>query len=479
MSSNSTTSSILDQLRSKTLSVSDWTSLSPSISDRDIPTVVHTLLELITQEETYYTDYLRSFILLDSDEDRITDLQELVFSLVDTTVLEKEWFSTIWSGFLEQTNSADLVENFFIFLDQLYAKQPFQYNSKFIQSLLSIPSSLTRFNLMMFLAEHQLHLFENTEILQLFFSVPESFKLKFIPILLSLPPTNCLFISKEIMFSDIRTTEPYVVLAVLFHMRENLHDLFDSYETFLNFVESLQNQKILELLFAEYTKPDSTLEPWIQKLLLEYELSKFIIESSGEYIADWQEDFRKEFLQLILSSYNSLQTALASILSPVWYDEKIILKLLESDNKTVRETLFESVILIYQLLGKELQEKFFNLCKEEPKNQNLYGLLLAYNFQIPAFFKGVKQLVQDLSNQAYQQQLAGVLVGLGMRWNDIDKDFQTTLKNSIKYMSGSQQQELRKGMEIIYGSLDLEAINIVTNLQGYENQISPDNISLD
>ena len=71
-----------------------------------------------------------------------------------------------------------------------------------------------------------------------------------------------------------------------------------------------------------------------------------------------------------------------------------------------------------------------------------------------------------------------MLTGLGMRWNDIDKEFQTALKNNIKNMSGSQQQDLRKGMEIIYGSLDLEAINIVTNLQNYENQIFPDDISL-
>lgn len=484
MSSDDSISSLLDQIKNQTLTTSEWTNKISTLSSEDVSTVVQLIIKLIRQDTTYYNNILIALIHFDPNEDRITELLEFIFSSVDTKVLEEDWFSFLCTDFLHWTDSADLIENFFFFLNQLYQKQPFQYNSKFIQSLHLLPSPITQFNLMIFIAEHRLHLIENNEILQLFFSVPESLKLNFIPILFTFSEKDFIIISKEILFSKKLTKEPYVILRILFQLKYYLGQIFNTYEDFKQFIMDLQDQKILELLFAEYTKSESITEPWIQKLLLEIlkknnTLSTFIIESSGEYIADWQEQFRKEFLQLILSTNNNLKAKLASILSPIWFDEDIILKLLEIDNERVRETLFESVILIYQLLSPELQEKFFTLFKGDHKNQKFYGLLLAYNFQRPAFFKEVQQHLEDLTNPAHEKLLAGILVGLGMRWNDIEKDFQTYLKNKIKSMSVSQQQELRKGLELIYGSLDLETINIVTNLQSYEYQISPNDISLD
>lgn len=484
MTINATTRSILDQLQSKSLSVSEWNDKISSIPSQDLPLVVRRILELITQESSYYLDFLLSLVLINRDEDRITDLQEIIFSYVEPTALEQEWFTKLWNVFLGWTNSDDLIENFFFFLGQLYQKQPFQYNSKFVQSLLPLQSSVIQFNLMIFLAEHQLHVFENNEILQLFFRVPESSKLNFIPILITFPKRDYISISKAILFSKKLSKEPYVILALLFQVKEFLEQIFDSYGEFIEYIKELHEQKILELLFAEYTKPESISKPWIRKLLLDYlkqntQLSTYIIESSGEYIADWQEQFRKDFLQLIIDGNNNLKKSLASILSPLWFDEEIILQLFESDNETVLESLFESIILIYQLLSPELKEKFHRLFKKEQKKQKFYGLLLAYNFQVPSFFKEVQQELEDLSNPIHEQLLAGMLVGLGMRWNDIDKEFQVTLKNKIKKMSVAQQQELRKGLELIYGSLDLEAINIVTNLQSYQFQVSLDDVSLD
>ena len=475
---------IVEKLTKKTMSLSDWTELLSDIEIDQLESIVQLLVTNITSLKANYVEFLRTLIFYDEDEDRLTEVLENLFKSLTEESFVNNWFIDLSKDFLSWTTSEILVENYFLFLAQEQKKISLSYETKLIQTLEQIQTLLVRFNLMVFLLEQNIHVFENNEILQLFYNVPTELKLRFIPILFMLPRDKQLSLSKELLFSKGQQQDQYIILSILFRIQKNLPSVFINYEEFKNFLNSLKEEKTNELLYNELVKPDSVANEWIGNILLD-EVKQgsnkaiIIIEASGEYISNWQESFRETFLQLIVGSNSNIQSSLAKILSPLWYDEKIIHQLLDNTDEKVQKALYESIVTIFSYLSEELQQKFLDLFRSKKQNKKYLGFLMGYNVGRKEFTTEVKSILEQSTQTKEDDLLGGVLLGLGLRWNKLDKTIKQQVKKLTEKLSNRAKKELLKGLEMIYGSLDLEGINFVTNLQSYDYQIAPEDVKLD
>ena len=475
---------IIGKLIQKTMSLTDWTEILSDIKLNQLESIVPLLVTNISSQEMYYVEFLRTLLFYDEDEDRVTEVLDHLFTSLPENFFLNDWFIDLSKDFLSWTTSEILVENYFLFLSQEQKKKSLSYETKFFRTLEQIQTLLVKFNLMVFLLEQNIHLYENKEILRLFYNVPTELKLRFIPILFTLPKDKQLTLSKELLFSKEQQQDQYIILSILFRIQQNLPAVFTTYEEFKNFLGLLKEEQTYELLYNELVKPDSIVNEWIGNILLDEvkqgtNRAKILIEASGEYIAEWPERYREIFLQLIVGSNSNLQTSLAKILSPLWYDEQIILQLLEKTDEKVREALYESIVTIFAYLRKELQQKFLNLFKSEEQNKRYLGLLMGYNVARKEFTTEVTRALEQSKQTKEEEILSGVLLGLGLQWNKLDKEIKEKLKGLTKNLSNKARRELLKGLEMIYGSLDLDGINFVTNLQSYEYQIAPEDVKLD
>ena len=365
-SSRPKSDNLINQLRQKSLKIEDWRQLIPEITYDQLDNLIEFLIDSLDSQERYYINYVKQLLVHTTDEDRLTEVMELLFAHVTEQSITYDWFNDLWRDFLEQTTSEILIENFFLFIKPLHHKNNIKYNSKFIQTLESIPSTVFKIKLLKFLIECDIFKPENTEILQLFSKASTNDKLQLLSVLADLNESDRIFLCKSILFQKLLPDEEYILLSILFHMKNDLHSLFDTYTNFKNFILHLKGKKTLELLFSEYVKPDSLEQAWIQHLLLDIivlqtALSSFIIESSGEFIEEWNEPFKETFLQLIMTKNDTLRASLAKIISPLWHDEQIIQQLLETNSIPVLEALYESVSICYQDVSQKIQDTLFKL----------------------------------------------------------------------------------------------------------------------
>ncbi len=475
---------ILYKLEQATLSQDEWHQAIPLLEyDQTRIILDHVTKTLAKNSDPHYT-YIQKLLFYDQDEDRLTEIIEVLFETLADKDTIPDWFVTLSTEFLEWTTSELIVENYFLFLGQYHQQQPLQYDSQFIQSLEHISSSNVRFSLLCFVSEQNLHVYENTDILQLFFDVSVELKLKFIPIISDFSKEKRIALSKSILRNDSVQKEPLIILSILFHMVQDLKGIFETYDRFTTCIENLGDDKNYELLYSEYTKPKAVVYEWVQHLLLDNLIqntrhASFIIESSGEHMEDWPDKFREAFLQVAMTGDTELQVSVAKMLSPLWFDEQIIDHLLQNTDEKVREALFESLIQLYQELSSELQQKVQTLFQEEKDYENYLGLLWGYNFQVAAFHDEVQAALEDFANKEKEEILSGIVLGLGMQWNAIDEAFKKLIQENHPKMSKKVIKELVKGMEMIYVTLGVEGMNFITELQSYDYQISPDDIELE
>lgn len=475
---------IMNQLENKKLSLDNWNDLILHLSYKDMNTAVKYLINRLDKGESYYFDYIKQLLLYDQDENRLTEAFEQILLNTTKITLESQWFYSLWKTFFNSNTSEILIRNFFIFAGQLHQRYQFTTNSKFIQSLDEIPSDFFRFELINFQLQYQIGKFENSDILQHFFSASMDIKIDLLGIFSNYQEKERKTLFREILFSPKIHEDQYVLVAFLIEIKKDMNSLFDDYDQFYTFIKEIKDEKALELLFTEWTKPESLEYGWIQEVVLEFIrqntlLSVNIIEISGEFIAEWDKKFQKAFLQTIMATNIKLKTVLAKIISPLWYDEQIILQLLENDDKVLLEALYESVITIYSLLSVKLQEKILKLFSSSPDNQKFYGLLQAYNIAVVSFKNEVTKSLVDMSDTTKEQLYAGMLVGLGMRWNDLEKPIQAAIIKIEKNLSKTLKRELLQGLDMVYGSLNVEGLNLAVELQSNDYQISMDEIKHD
>ena len=471
-------------MRQKSLTKEDWNQVIPKITNEELDNIVEFFIVSLDNQEAYYIEYIKQLLTHTTDEDRLTEIMETLFAHVTEQSISSNWFNDLWLDFLQQTESEILIENFFLFMSQLHHKNSFDYNSKFIKTLDKIPSIDFKTKFLKFLLECDIFKPENTEILQLFSKASTKDKLQLLLVLADLPESDRFFIGKSILFLSQPPEEEYIILAILFHMKKYLPSLFNSYMHFKDFISHLKDEKTLELLFSEYTKPDSLEQVWIQQIILDLItenslLSNFIIESSGEFIEDWHETFRDSFLQLIMTTNDTFRTSLAKIISPLWHDEQIILQLLKMNSFPVLEALYESVSICYQDVSQKIQDTFLKLFRSDTKNQKFLGLVYSYNFEIPAFREEVEKAIQNMSDITKENYYAGILLGLGMKWNFLDTTIQTTTTQLAKKLSRKLKKDLLHGLEMFYGSLNIDGINLSIDLQSYDYQVVPDEITFE
>lgn len=475
---------VLQQLEKNTLSLKEWIELSPTLSYDQVVQVIRILSTNLAAGAQGSYKYLQELVQIDQDENRLTEVLEALFETLASLKELPQWFTRISTDFLEWTDSDLLIGNYFLFLGQYHQQHPLKYESQIIQSIEQCSSSNVRFSLLCFTSEQNLHVYENTTILQLFFDMSLDLKLYYIPIISDLKEEQRIALSKEILAKESATEDPFIVLSVLFHMVQDLQGIFGTYKDFITYIEKLGDDKTYELLYAEYVKPTVLAQEWIQQLLLD-ELKEgttqalIILDAGGEHIAEWPEEYRKEFLKVSMSGKNELQIGVAKMLSPLWIDEELIRKLLENTNTEVREALFESLVQLYQDLSEPLQKKIETLLQKDSDNMKLYGLLLGYNFQVTAFYEQVTAAVENAVAKEKDELLSGMVLGLGIRWNDLDNNLKKRLQENQIKMSKIVKKELLKGLEMIYVTLGVEDMNFVTELQSYDYQIAPDDIHLE
>lgn len=475
---------LLDQMVQTSLSLQNWEKSIPLFDYEQVKMIMQFFSINLTMRTKKLYIYLQKLVQFDEDEDRLTELLEALFESVSNQEQLPDWFSKISTDFLDWTTSDLLLENYFLFLGRYHQQHPLKYDSQFIQSIEHSSSSNAQFSLLSFISEQNLHVYENTTILQLFFDMPLDLKLQYIPIISDLKEEQRITVSKEILAKEPVTKDPFIVLSILFHMIQDLPGIFGTYKNFRAYIEKLGDDKTYELLYAEYVKPKALAQEWIQQLLLD-KLSEgtnqalMILDASGEHIAEWPEEYRKEFLQVSMNGANKLQIAVAKMFSPLWYDEELIQKLLKNTNTKVKEALFESLVQLFQELSEPLQEKVEKLLREDSTTMKLYGLLQGYNFQVAAYYEQVTAAIENPTSKEKEELLAGMVLGLGIRWNDLDDKVRGIIKKNHTKMSKIVKEELLKGLDMIYVTLGVEDMNFVTELQSYDYQIAPDDIHLE
>ena len=475
---------VVEKLNQSTLTMEVWTTVLPVLDYDQLKQLIILFHTKMAEKPDQMKKYLDKLVYYNQDEDRLTEVLELLISEATDKILESAWFRELSTSIVTWLSSDIVLENFFLFLGQLDSHYPLQPESQFLQDLDKSESAKVRFRILCFRLERNHRMYENTEILQLFYSVPQDQQLQFIPILNNVQKTQRLELAKEILLHEESQHNHYIILSILFQMTKDISKLFNSYEIFEDFIFSLKNTETYELLFAEFTKPDAITLPWIQKLLLKALqnsplLSDYIISTSGEYLSEWPEQFREQFLQLILNGNEEVQISLAKILSPLWHDEQIIQNLLKQQNKHIQEPLYESLVSIYQLLTPELQQTVEKQLRSDPKNAYFEGLLVATNITHESFLEDIRETITDYSNIEKEKKIRGILVGLGMKWNTLPVELKEFIKTMHKNFPKKFKKELLKGLEMIYVTLDVEGMNFVTELQSYDFQISPDEIELD
>ena len=480
---HNSTKKIIEKLEQDLVTPDEWATLV-SIIEEELELILQILIKKTISGQEKYTDYLKPLLEYNRDEDRLTEILENIFKNITEQAVSTAWFSKLCKEFLTWNSSELVVENFFLFLDQFRQKNSLSYESNLIQELRNLNSPIVQFYLMIFLIQSNLHKYENVEILQHFKSVSEELQLVFIPTLLNLPKTNRIKLCKDILGVNQENIDQMVKISILFLEKEELKELFSNYKKFKDYIKALENERINELLYNEYVKPESVTNEWIQELVLENLREetgpeKIILEASGEFIAEWPKEFRERFLQLIMNGTITLQRLLAKMFSPVWYDEQIILQLLEKKDKELQESLYESLISIYSLITEELQKNVMKILRTEEKDQKYFGLLLALNMQQEEFYKEVKENIQLYNDPTKEALLGGILIGLGMKWNELDDKIKKELLEKAKIMPIKLKRELRKGMEMIFGILDVEGMNFYTDLQSYDLQVAPEDITLE
>jgi hypothetical protein len=469
-------------LRNNQVTLQTWIEFVPFFDSNDFENLFVLLIKLLETNLLPYIDFLKQLFFYSTNEDHLTEILEILFECKPD--ITSKWFNLFTIDFLIWNTSDIILENFFIFFSSYYKRNTFDLaKCYFIQELLTSSYLKIKFFLTGFLIEQNKLDFDFQEILQLFYSLNLEFKLRFLPILLYLPITQQINFLKIVLFDNNGETDDSITLAIIFQNKNNLEKIFTDFELFLNFIRNQKEKKFFELLFLEFTKDEWISNIWIQKLLFYFleqntGISSFIIEASGEFLSEWPENFRKEYLNLILNSYNNLKVSLAKVISPLWIDESVIMKLLKNENKTVQETLYESLITIYQLLSLKLQKFILNLFSEGQQYQKYLGLLIGYNFEIDNFKKIIIEQINDPIKIDQENYFGGMLLGLAMKWNNLKEEIKNILKIKLKYLSTKLKEEFIHGLDITYGSLNVDGINLALDLQSYSLESSNDDINL-
>ena len=475
---------LLTELEQLSLTSETWTKAVPVLDYDQLEQLITFFKARLVDGSEKLTKYFNQLVYYNQDEDRLTELLELLFKGFTDKLLERKWFNKFSSEFVTWVTSDLVIENFFLFLRQVHSRYPLQPESQILQTLEQNSQTNIRFHVLCFKLEQNLGMYINTEILQLFFSVPMDLQLQFIPILNNLSETKRIALAKEILTNKRIQTKHYIIISILFHMTSEISKLFESYELFKEYITSLKDKKTFELLFAEFTKPDAVNQSWIQQLLLntikeDAFQASYIVETSGEYLGEWPTEFRKHFLQLILDEKPALQVSLAKILSPLWHDEQIIKVLLKQPDEQLQEPLFESLVNIFMIVPPDIQQTVEHLFRTNHKNDYFLGLLLASNFQYGSFLEEIEKSLADHTNKNHELKLRGILIGLGMHWNELPDEIHKILLTIQPDLTTKLKRELLKGLEMIYVTLNVEGMNFVTELQSYDYQITPDDLELD
>ena len=91
----------------------------------------------------------------------------------------------------------------------------------------------------------------------------------------------------------------------------------------------------------------------------------------------------------------------------------------------------------------------------------------------------MEKAIQDMNEVTKENFFAGILLGLGMKWNSLDKKFQEAITQLAKKLSRKLKKELLHGLEMFYGSLNLDGLNLSIDLQSYDYQVSPNEINFE